>query len=615
MCGLVAIMTAGDRIKLETLERASRELVHRGPDEYGTWIARDGTVGLAHRRLSIVDLVSGSQPLASEDESIQIVVNGEFYDFEGIRRDLERSGHGFRTRSDSEILIHLYEEYGIDCLSRLRGEFAFVLWDGRSRRLFAARDRFGNKPLHFATWSGALHLASEAKALFAAGVPCRWDRRMFLQDLHRVPSEHQTYFEGVHQIRPGHYLLAALGGAPRQHRYWDFDYPVRGSELLISDDDAVRQGREILERAVRRRLQGDVPVGVYLSGGIDSAGVTGLAAKNLSRPIEAFTVAWHDRRESEEPLARATAKHVGANLHVCRVSDDLLADSLPGAVWHCESPTNLSAAAKFLLSEMVRDRGVKVILTGEGADDVYAGYAAFKVDNQAEQTDVGVGLDDMHRQLGFVPVWIRRAHVPNDYVDPGFLWEFRDFEPSRAFLEDTDVAARLVGRHPLNASLYLWSKIRLLHFFLTAMADRMEMAHSVEGRTPYLDHELVEFSCTLPTSLKIRNGTEKFLLRECVRPVITNTMYRRKKKAFAPPVVLPRDRLLQLYQDTLNGSYAADLPFYSPAVMTSLLDRVMSSGGPGWLGTSRRRKKLREELAVLESMVTLCMLQEQFGPT
>jgi len=239
----------------------------------------------------------------------------------------------------------------------------------------------------------------------------------------------------------------------------------------------------------------------------------------------------------------------------------------------------------------------------------------FKIDNESEQSNVGVGLDGMHRQLGFVPVWIRRAHLPNAYVDPGFLAEFRDFEPSRAFLEDTDVAARIVGLHPLNTSLYLWSKIRLLHFFLTAMADRMEMAHSVEGRTPYLDHELVDFSCTLPTSLKIRNGTEKFLLRECVRPVVTNTIYRRKKQAFAPPVILPRDRLLQLYRDTLNGSHAGDLPFYSRPVMTSLLDRVMSRGRFGrWRG-SRRRKELREDLAVLESMVTLCMMQEQFGPT
>jgi asparagine synthase (glutamine-hydrolysing) len=255
-------------------------------------------------------------------------------------------------------------------------------------------------------------------------------------------------------------------------------------------------------------------------------------------------------------------------------------DVLERAVWHCESPTTLSAAAKFLLSRVTRDRGVEVVLTVEGADDVYAGYSAFKIDNEAEQTDVGVVLDHLHRQLGFVPVWIRRAHRPIDYADPALSEEFRDWEPSRKFLDDSDMAAKLVRLHPLNISLYLWSKIRLLHFFLAGMADRTEMAHSVEGRTPYLDHELVEFGCTLPTSLKIRNGTEKFLLRECVRPVVTKELYRRPKSGFVPPIIPSRDRLLQLYRDTLSSSHAADPPFYFRPVMTSLLDRVMSGRTP-----------------------------------
>jgi len=614
MCGLLGIVDGRDRVKPETLDRASSTLAHRGPDEHGTWISRDETVGLAHRRLSIVDLVSGHQPLANEDGSIHAVVNGELYDFETIRTSLEDRGHRFRTRCDSEILIHLYEEHGLDCLAHLLGEYAFILWDDRKKRLFAARDRFGIKPLYFSVHGGRLVLASEIKALLSAGVPSRWNRRMFIQSLRNVPSEHQTYFEGIEQVRPGHYLLAESDARPRQHRYWDFEYPRRDSVRSISDADAVAEGRKLLERAVRRRLQGDVPVGVYLSGGIDSSALIGIAAKHVSRRIEAFTVAWHDERESEESLARDTARRVGANLNVCPVSQDLLADGLREAVWHTEAPTNLSAAAKYLLSRMVHDRGIKVVLTGEGADDVYAGYSVFKHDDAGERANVGVGLDAMHQQLGFVPLWIRRAHRPIADLDPGVVEAFRDWEPSRAFLEDTGAAPRLVGRHRLNISLYLWSKIMLLHFFLTAVGDRTEMAHSVEGRTPFLDHELVEFGCALPTSLKIRNGTEKFLLRECARPVVTDRLYRRKKQPFAAPILRPQGRLLQLYRDTLSSSQARELPFYSQSVMTARLDRVVS-GRSGWLGGPRRRKTLREDLGVLESMVTLCLLQEKFGLT
>src|SRR5215471_16593992 len=291
MCGIVAMYSAREPIPADALERATRRLAHRGPDGQRTWLAGDRRVGLGHTRLSIIDLATGAQPIAGEDESLQIVVNGEFYDFERAQRDLERRGHRLRTRSDSEIALHLYEDFGTACLRHLRGEFAFVLWDGPDDTLFAARDRFGIKPLYYASHRGTLYLASEVKALFAAGVPARWDRAAFFQANHLLGTPHDhTLFEGIHPVPPGHYLLAS-GGEVRLVRYWDFNYPALDDARPIRlDAEYAERFHHALDEAVRLRLRADVPVGCYLSGGLDSCAVLGLAAAHRVEPIRAFTL-------------------------------------------------------------------------------------------------------------------------------------------------------------------------------------------------------------------------------------------------------------------------------------------------------------------------------------
>jgi asparagine synthase (glutamine-hydrolysing) len=609
MCGIVAMYAMQDRIREDALERATRRLIHRGPDGQRTWVSADGLVGLGHARLSIIDLDTGDQPIAGEDERLQIVVNGEFYDHERIQRDLSRRGHRLRTRSDSEIALHLYEDHGTDCLRHLRGEFAFALWDGRERQLFAARDRFGIKPLYYAQRDGVLYLASEAKALFAAGIPARWDRSAFFQALHHyAPPMNRSLFEGVCQVPAGHYLTAS-GDRFQVVRYWDFDYP-RAEEHRATGGDAeyADRFREALDEAVRLRLRADVPVGCYLSGGLDSCAVLGLAASHHAGPIRAFTLTFDRPDYDEGPIAREMAERAGAEFHPIPVSQSDLADHFLDAAVHVETlAINAHGVAKYLLSRAVRDAGYKVVLTGEGSDEILAGYPHFRRDmllHDAEGQDRAVverlleelrasnpvsrglllpdgeatALDGARAALGFAPSWLEAnatiAHKLRGLFSADFAAEVAGRDASRELIDGLDWHGELAGRSPLNQSLYLWSKVVLPNYVLTFLGDRMEMAHSVEGRVPFLDHRVVELCRDLPISQKIRGMVEKHVLREAARPVLTATVYGRHKHPFvAPPAALEREgRLYELTQDTLRGPTLAALPFFDRAKVVALLD-------------------------------------------
>lgn len=294
MCGIVGVVAPGKQLSADLLNRSLRVLHHRGPDSQDHWINSRKTVGLGHARLSIMDLSTGQQPISNEDGSIRAVVNGEFYDFERIRAELVAKGHAFRTRSDSEILVHLYEEYGTRCLEQLRGEFAFILWDERNQLLFAARDRFGIKPLYYSKTDQGLYLASEAKALFAAGVPAKWSLDTVNQSIWTaVPSTMRSYFENVFQVPPGH-LMIFQGGFVSTRMYWDFNNPEAGKKSERKEEDLVEEFRERFDEAVRLRLRSDVPVAFYLSGGLDFSAVVGFATRHLlgqgNRKISTFTI-------------------------------------------------------------------------------------------------------------------------------------------------------------------------------------------------------------------------------------------------------------------------------------------------------------------------------------
>jgi asparagine synthase (glutamine-hydrolysing) len=615
MCGIVAMYSVREPIPAGALERATRRLSHRGPDGQRTWLAGDRRVGLGHARLSIIDLATGAQPIAGEDEAVRIVVNGEFYDFERTQRDLERRGHRLRTRSDSEIALHLYEDYGTACLRHLRGEFAFALWDGPNDTLFAARDRFGIKPLYYANHRGTLYLASEVKALLAAGVPARWDHAAFFQANHLLGTPHdRTLFEGIHPVPPGHYLLAC-GGEVRLVRYWDFDYPAADDGQQVGlDAGYAERFRRALDEAVRLRLRADVPVGCYLSGGLDSCAVLGLAARHQAEPIRAFTLTFDRAAYDEGAIAREMAAHAGADFRPIPIRQADLAYHFADAAWQAETLfVNAHGVAKYLLSRAVRDAGYKVVLTGEGSDEILAGYAHFRRDvvlSGAQGQDAGAvrqlleqlqadnpvsrglllpegeapPLASVRRALGFVPSWLEASATTGARLRalfaPDFAAEFAGRDPYRGFLNGLDVAGQLAGRAPVNQSLYLWSKAALPSYILAVLGDRMEMAHSVEGRVPFLDHHVVELVRDLPVAQKIRGMTEKYVLREAARPVLSATVYARQKHPFlAPPAALtPGERLYELVQETLRGPALASLPFYDRGKVVALLDGLPALG-------------------------------------
>ncbi|TMA92386.1 MAG: asparagine synthase (glutamine-hydrolyzing), partial [Deltaproteobacteria bacterium] len=497
------------------------------------------------------------------------------------------------------------------CLHHLRGEFAFALWDEPNQTLFAARDRFGIKPLFYAVRDGTVVLASEAKALFAAGVPARWDPASFHQanSLVPIPDQDRSLFDGVRQVPPGHYLLVSRGNL-QVVRYWDFDYPPADSAPPRSDADYAERFRQALDEAVRLRLRADVPVGCYLSGGVDSCAVLGLAARHRRDPIRAFTLTFDRAEYDEGAIAREMAERAGADFYPIPIRQADLADHFPDAIWHSETLCiNAHGVAKFVLSRAVRDAGYKVVLTGEGSDEILGGYPHFRRDmllhdnGGQDPREVGqlledlqranpvsrglllpdgqgLSLDGVRRVLGFAPSWME-ANATTGFklhalFSAPFVAEFADRDPCRSLLNGLDVNGQLAGRAPVHQALYLWAKTHLPNYVLTMLGDRMEMAHSIEGRVPFLDHRVVEVVAALPVAQKIRGVTEKYVLREATRPVLTDTVYRRHKHPFtSPPVALsPNEGLHELLQDTLRGPVLTSLPFYDQAKVVALLDRL-----------------------------------------
>jgi len=638
MCGIVAMFSRRGPVSRPALERATQALHHRGPDGQRCWISPEGNVGLGHARLSIIDLVGGQQPIASEDSHIHLVVNGEFYGFEAIQRRLEDHGHRLRTRSDSEIALHLYEDVGTQCLHELRGEFALVLWDSVHQTLFAARDRFGIKPLFFAEHEGTLFLGSEAKALYAAGVPARWDAESVFRGIDVSGSPQRTLFDGIRQVPPGHYLLATEGHV-HLGCYWDFNYPdAEHARARLSEAEYVEQFRAALDEAVRLRLRADVPVGCYLSGGLDSCAVLGLASRHHPEPIHAFTLTFDRAEYDEGAIAKEMAAHCGARFYPIPIRQDDLADHFADATAQTETfCLNAHGVAKYLLSRAVRDAGYKVVLTGEGSDEILGGYAHFRRDLLLYNTEgqdpaaipgllaeleaanpVSRGLlladgasapmDSVRRILGTVPSWFEvfsaRGLKMHEFISPALRQKYASQEPYHHLLNSIDVRGQLAGRDAVNQALYLWSKTVLPGYILCVLGDRMEMAHSIEGRVPFLDHHLVEVLTRLPVSLKIRGMTEKYVLREAAKPVLTATVYQRQKHPFlSPPATLyPGERLHTLLQDTLRGPTLGTLPFFDRDAVIGLLDRL-----PGMDEGSRVAYD-----QVLMVILSACVLQDRY---
>ncbi|MCX5981823.1 MAG: asparagine synthase (glutamine-hydrolyzing) [Nostocales cyanobacterium LacPavin_0920_SED1_MAG_38_18] len=609
MCGIVGFFSKNGIISQEALKRATQVLSHRGPDGQNFWIAPHQRVGLGHTRLSIIDLTTGAQPISNEQENLHIVVNGEFYDFERIQDDLKRRGYRLRTHSDSEIALHLYDEFGTQCLQHLRGEFAFVLWDERNDLLFAARDRFGIKPLYYTVIGDTLYLASEVKALFTAGVPAQWDWESVFQDNYGVMLQDRTLYQGIYQVPPGYFLIANRSNI-QLIRYWDFNYPTDNVRPQYTEEEYIEKLRYELNEAIRLRLRADVPVGCYLSGGLDSSTILGMMAAQMSQPIQTFTAIFDHPAYSEEAIVRETAALTGANLNLVMMSQAELADNFSDAIWHGETTIdNASSVSKFVLSKAVRDFGYKVVLTGEGSDEIFAGYFDLRRDmlfyntqGQDENTvqqllaqlrdsnlvasgymvsqERPMQLASVKRSLGFVPTWFETwAEIGmkiRSLYSSDFTTQIANRDAYRICLNQIDVQGQLTGREPVHQSLYLRSKTELPHLLLMMYGDKVDMAHSVESRYPFFDHHVVELVCQMPVSLKIRGMTEKYVLRESAKPFLTNTVYRRHKHPYVapPPSLKPNESFNELMQDTMRGSIMASLPFYDQAKVVALLDKL-----------------------------------------
>ncbi len=564
MCGIAGI------VALEGLDQdaprravAMRDvLTHRGPDEAG--LRSDARAVLAHRRLSIVDLQSGQQPLANEDETVWVVFNGEIYNHADVRRDLERCGHRYRTKSDTETIVHAYEQWGEGCVNRFRGMFAFALWDSRNRRLLLVRDRLGIKPLYWAVSGAKLLFGSEIKALLASGlIEPQVDDDALPEVLGtRYVSGTGTLFRGIQKLLPGHLLMFQQGGV-RIRRYWDvpLDRPMPARHT--DPRDVVASFRMLLWESVRLRLMSDVPLGVFLSGGIDSSAIAALMAPMIGGPLQAFSVAFQERAFNELEYAREAARAVKADFHEIVIDDRDFFGALPKLVWHEDEPiAHPSSVPLYFVSALARRR-VTVVLTGEGSDELLAGYG--KYPRIAWNWRAGTVYERMLPRAMRQAVSAAVARLPGRagrYARRSFLGMERTAEAmcfdNFAFIRLED-QRRLLSPHrrpAARASLaygpsvshfdYPGSRSTLLDRLLYAdiktylvellmKQDQMSMAASIESRVPFLDHELVAFVAQLPDGWKLDGWTGKRLLREAMKGLVPESILHRRKVGFPVP--------------------------------------------------------------------------------
>lgn len=561
MCGIVGKLNFAPEASVGREEIAAmlRPLRHRGPDGEGVYL--DGPAGLGHRRLAILDVQGGTQPMSNETRRVWVVFNGEIYNFNALRATLQGKGHTFRSRSDTEVIIHLYEEYGEDCVRHLRGMFAFALWDANRRRLLLARDRLGIKPLYYAVTPHALLFASEMKGLLADGsVPRAVDdtavRRFFA--FRYVPGE-ATLFKAIRKLAPGHTLVVEDGRVAEPRQYWDLTFP-RAPERL-SFNDAAERLRELLRESVVEHLQADVPVGVLLSGGLDSTAVLALAAGATRGRLQTFTVGF-DGAADERPFARRAAEHFGTRHHEVTIDAETFWSHLPVYAWHMEEPVHEPPAiALHQVSKLAHDH-VKVLLSGEGGDEAFAGYPEYPRLLQVERLSrwlgparrAATGLGSLAaRVLGHQglarysaaldlpleqhyfsrtagPTTFFNAHAA-EVLQPDF---FQATGPNAAPQLVREFSTRAAGRPLLDRLLYIDTKTWLPDDLLIK-ADRMTMANSVELRVPLLDHRVLEFAASLRPDFKVRGQETKRVLRAAVAREIPREVLQRRKAGFPVP--------------------------------------------------------------------------------
>ena len=551
MCGIAGIVShRGKPPSPEELRRMCAALRHRGPDDEGFHVGAG--VGLGMRRLSIIDLTTGHQPVSNEDGSVWVVLNGEIYNFRELRRALERNGHVFRTSTDTEVIVHLYEEHGADCVKHLRGMFAFALWDARARSLLLARDRLGIKPLFYAEVNGRLAFASELKALLELpeiGRQLNWRAVNHLFSFLTTPAT-ESIVAGVHKLEPGHTLTVSPAGV-RKRQYWDVRF---APDHRSGEADLVAQLRALLEESVRLHRVSDVPVGAFLSGGIDSSSVVAMLARQSTRPVRTFSIGFREAGFDETRYARIVARRFGTD-HRELVVDPDITGMVDDLAWHLDEPFgDPSAIPTYLVSKLAAE-DVTVVLSGDGGDELFAGYDRYVVERRERRwQSVAAPLRGVLRTVAAaMPEGARGRNFLRHYSLAGaqrYLDAaacFRQDERGRLLHADAAAAVRddeawreaaalltSADDHWLSALQYFDLK-RYLPLDILTKVDRMSMAHSIEARVPLLDHALVEFAATLPPGLKL-NGTTKYIFKQALRGILPDEVIDRPKQGFAVPL-------------------------------------------------------------------------------
>ncbi len=615
MCGIAGIFAYTGYTQIHpVLSRMLAAISHRGPEVASVYI--DGPIGLGHDRLSIIDLEGGLQPIPNEDGSIWVICNGEIFNYIELREELLARGHTFRTGSDCEIIIHMYEEMGPECVQRFIGQYAFAIWDGRQRKLMLARDRLGIRPLSYARRDGTLLFASEIKALLASGLVAA---KLDLRSLDQVftywsPLPGHSVFEGVQELPPGHYLLADEKGIALQ-RYWALDFSAELESPARSESYYAERLLDLLIDATRLRLRADVPVGAYLSGGLNSSTIAAIVRRYTNNDLKTFSIAFRDKQFDERAHQHRMAEHLGTE-HIsieCTGSD--IAEVFPDVVWHAEVPLlRTGPAPMFMLSQLVHDHKFKVVLTGEGSDEALGGYDIFK-EAQVRRFWAANPESDLRplllkrlygdvRGMDSTSQAYLKAFFKNGLTETGNLYyshlvrwrstaQLKQLfsEDTKAHLEGYD-SSNLLDRtldglrpdwHPLSKAQYIESRLFMAQYLLSSQGDRMAMAHAVEGRFPFLDHRLVEFATTIPAHLRLRGFNEKYILKRAVADLLPAEVLARTKKPYRAPI---RDAFLgpdspSYVRDILSPSEVQKAGIFDPAAVHMLVKKCLSAPAVG----------------------------------
>jgi len=609
MCGIAGLITPkGGTVDPGLLSRMITSIRHRGPDGMGAF--HDGEASLAHARLSIIDIEGGQQPMSTADGRFHLTFNGEIFNYIELREELIKKGHIFQTRSDTEVLLHLYQEYGEDCVQRLNGQWAFAIWDAERHTLFLSRDRLGVRPLFYTQTDDAFLFASEIKALFACSeVPreldfCALDQIFTFW----VTLPPRTFFKNIWQLPPGHSLVFE-NGSIRSWRYWQLEYAPGNDRTDTGEARLTEELLALLSDATRIRLRSDVPVGAYLSGGLDSTLIVALAKQFVGDNLRTFSVSFQDHEFDESCYQQEASRFLRTRHSLVNCGYEDIAEVFPEVVWHAEQPILRTAPAPlYLLARMVREAGFKVVLTGEGSDEVFGGYDIFKeakirrfwarnpnssfrplllkrlypymsgIQQQSPQylkTFFQVGDEALASPFfSHLPRWELTAKLKM-LLSQDIAEEVAD-APALAALEHS-VPPHFKSWDAFNQAEYLETMYLLPGYILSSQGDRMAMASAVEGRYPFLDYRVVEFGARLPPALKMKVLDEKHLLRQAARGLIPDSVQRRRKQPYrAPDGKSFVTKKWGYLEDILGSDKVREAGVFRPQAIAALLTKFRS---------------------------------------